>query len=284
MSARVNATELVTLPKSGALGNYLRVVLAAGLAVLAGPNERELGVTDQNYLASGLGQGNFCAVVHRRAPGTVNMVASGAITQYADVYADVNGKVSATPAGYYIGVAMTGTSNDGDYVEVLRSDDRAGLLYVNQAAGATVTNTVTETAFAEQFTFPANTLKVGDVIRIRAQALCTNTHLTDTLTLKLYIGATNIVATAAVDVATSDIGIIDCTLVVRTVGATGTFVAAGVQGLGTPGTVTAKPFNLASTAIDTTAAQLVKLTATWSVADPTNVVECDILTIARDVG
>jgi hypothetical protein len=86
-------------------------------------------------------------------------------------------------------------------------------------------------------------------------------------------------ATAAVDVANGDIGFFMCDIVIRTIGANGTFVATGVQALGVPGTVTAKPFFLASTAIDTTATHLINVNADWSVAAAANSCRLDILNV-----
>lgn len=117
---------------------------------------------------------------------------------------------------------------------------------------------------------PANTLKVGDTIRVRATVVVTNQNSTDTLTLTLKIGSTTIVATGAVDVATGDVGLIDAVLVIRTIGASGTFVASGSTNLGVPGTATTRAFMLASTAIDTTAAQSITMNYTWSVSHADN--------------
>jgi hypothetical protein len=281
---QVNTTPEITFPKTGALGPYLRVVMTGGLLALADANDREIGTLRQNYLASGLGQGNFANVISRHAPGTVMMIASGAITQFADVYADVLGKVTGNPTGYYIGMAMTTVTANGDQVEVLRVDDRGGMLFINPAVSNVITNTVAETAFNKSVTFAANTLKVGDFIHVIAHVACPATNSTDTLTLKLKIGATVVIATAAVDVANGDIALIDAIFIVRTIGAAGTFVAVGTQGLGTPGTVTAKPFNLASTVIDTTAAQQITVTATWSVANAGDQAQMDIFAVNRNGG
>jgi hypothetical protein len=286
MSAQVNNTPVITLPRTsgGSIGAFLRVVMTAGVLALADANDRELGVTDQNYLGSGLGQGTVGAIVDRHNPGTVFMTASGAISQYADVYADINGLISANPTGYYIGIALTSASTSGDYVEVLRVDDRGGMLYTSTGISNVITNTVAETAFNKTCILAANTLKVGDFIHILAHVLCPSTNSTDTLTLKLKIGTTVLVATAAVDVANNDIGLIDMVLCVRTVGGAGTFIAIGTQGLGTPGTVTAKPANLASTVIDTTASQTISVTATWSVANAGNQAQLDLLAVNRNGG
>jgi hypothetical protein len=276
---RVNATGVLTLPKSGALGPYLRVILSGGVLALAGAEDRDLGTTKERYLASGLGSSNFAAVVSRNVEGSVKMIASGAITQFAKVYGAASGKVSAAANGNPIGIALVATTADGDELEVLRLDEPSLKSYTSVAASAAVTNTTTETAFDKSYTFAANALKAGDVIRVRAQVIATATNSTDTLTLKLLIGTTTVVATAAVDVANNDIGYIDALIVIRTAGASGTLVATGIQGLGVEATATGKPFKLASTAVDTTAAQAITVSATWSVANAGNSCRLDVLNV-----
>lgn len=138
------------------------------------------------------------------------------------------------------------------------------------AASTAVTNTVsTEQDFSLTYSLPANTLIAGDVIRIFGHAIVSAAAGTDTLTVKVYIGATVIAATAAVNATTGDIVEFDLTLVFRTIGASGTFVAAGFVANGVIGTATALPLNLASTAIDTTAAKTIKASATWSATTAT---------------
>lgn len=278
---RVNATPMVSFPYNATVGPYLRVMLTSGQLVVAGALDREIGVVPKRLLTSGLGSATSAAIVTPNAEGTVRMIAAGAISQYAKVYGAASGKVSATANGNYIGIALAATTADGDEVEVLRLSSESGLVYSNVAASAAVTNTTDETAFDKSVTIPANSLKAGDVLVIRAQAIATATNSTDTLTLKLKIGSTVIIATAAVDVANGDVGYVDCILIVRTIGATGTIVASGVQGLGVPGTVTAKPFLLASSVVDTTAALAITVTATWSVANAGNSCRLDCLTVHR---
>lgn len=156
-----------------------------------------------------------------------------------------------------------------------------GKVYEAVAASAAVTNTTTETAFDKSYTIPANTLKAGDVIKIRAQVIATATNSTDTLTIKAKAGSTVLAATAAVDVADNDIAVIDIYVVFRTVGASGTMVAFGFVSLGVAGTATARPVSLASTSVDTTAAIALTVTATWSVADAGNSCRLDGLHVER---
>lgn len=155
----------------------------------------------------------------------------------------------------------------------------------NTAASNLITNTTTETTFSNgTVTIPKNTLAAGDVIRVRAQGIAPATNSTDTLTIKLKIGSTVIATTGAIDVANNDIFVVDASIVIRTVGATGTLVAYGTVSLGASGTATAKVFNLASTTVDTTADQTLTVTATWSVANAGNTVQMDNLLVEKVSG
>lgn len=177
-----------------------------------------------------------------------------------------------------------GTTADGDYCDVYHFPAGAGTvaLYTQTAASTAVTNTTTETLFDKSATIPANSLRPGDVIRVRGQGIATATNSTDTLTANLYVGGlagTSVASTGALDVANNDIFYIDAEIVVRDIGATGHIIASGIVNIGTPGTATCKAFNLASTAIDTTAAQVVGVSATWSAASAGDSCRLDILDI-----
>lgn len=169
--------------------------------------------------------------------------------------------------------------SNGDGTLVLATTNPTIPIYDSAQASTVVTNTTTPTTFDQNYTIPANTLKVGDVIHVHGEVSVPNQNSTDTLQLNLLIGATVIAATVALDVATNDIGFFDAEIVIRTIGASGTFVATGTQGIGTPGTVTAKPFVKQSTTIDTTAAQEIGIQATWSVASASDQARQDVLTI-----
>lgn len=155
-------------------------------------------------------------------------------------------------------------------------------LYVNAAASTAVSNGVTtEQFFDVTYTVGANSLKVGDILEIEGWAVVSVQASTDTLIVKVYLGGTAIVTTAAVDSAVGDIVHFKATVVVRTIGASGTFIAGGTQGNGVPGTVTAKPFFVASTAIDTTATQVIRASATFSATTATNTVALQTLRVNK---
>lgn len=154
--------------------------------------------------------------------------------------------------------------------------------YVMTAAGTALSNTTTETALGS-YTIPANRLSVGSVIRIRYQGIATATNSTDTLAVKLYIGGlsgTALISAAAIDVANNDLFGGEFTVVVRTIGASGTIVGYGTyKTTAAEGTATIKDDFLASTTLDTTASKDITVSGTWSVASASNSCRLDILNV-----
>lgn len=196
---------------------------------------------------------------------------------------DANNQGKADPSvGKFMGFCIVAAATGDSTVKVKlcpNSNFSRDLIYSSVAASAAISNTTTETAFDKSVSIPADTLKAGDVIRVRLQAVATATNGTDTLDVQLRLGTTDILATGAVDVANGDIAFIDADITIRTIGAGGTMVAAGHTAIGVPGTVTAKPKFMASTAIDTTAAISVNASATWSVANAGNSVRLDVMNV-----
>jgi len=175
---------------------------------------------------------------------------------------------------------------NGDTTGNVRLNDvgrLTGLLYNQVAAGTALTASSTETALGA-FTIPANVLKVGDKLRIRYQGIATATNSTDTLAVKLYIGGlsgTALISHAATDVANNDVFSGEYELTVRTIGASGTIVGCGTYKSvpAAEGTATYKDDILASTAIDTTAAQDITVSGTWSTTNAGNSCRLDVLSV-----
>lgn len=158
------------------------------------------------------------------------------------------------------------------------------IAYTNTAASTAVSNTTTETLFDKSYSIPANSLRVGQLIRIRYQVIATATNSTDTLAVKLYIGGltgTALISHAATDVADNNVVSGEYEVILRTVGASGTMVGCGTYKSvpAAEGTMTIKDDILASTAIDTTAAQVIGVSATWSVASASNSCRLDFLRV-----
>lgn len=157
------------------------------------------------------------------------------------------------------------------------------MLYNQDAAGTAHTNTTTE-ALAASYTMPANTLFQGAKLRIRFQGIATATNSSDTLTVKLYIGGltgTALLTSSSTDATDNDVFQGECELTCRTVGATGTFVAVGTftKVEAASGTATNVVAITASTAIDTTASQVIGVGLDWSAASASDSARIDIFSV-----
>lgn len=159
------------------------------------------------------------------------------------------------------------------------------LVYTNTAASTAHTNTTTEALFDTQFSIPANTLQVGSLIKVRFQGIATSTNSTDTLTIKLYMGGlagTALLVGTATDVANDNIFAGEWEGIIRTIGATGTFVGVGTHtnAPAASGTAVHDITEItASTTIDTTAAQVIGVGADWSVASASNSCRLDFMRV-----
>lgn len=213
-------------------------------------------------------------------PGTFKLVAAGAFAVGARLRPVDDGKVDdAQAAGGSLFLALEAASADGDIVEVLPLAEATGLLFANLADSAEVENTTTETAFDVSKTIDGTRLLAGDVLEIVARAYVVDQNSTDTLTLRLKVGTEEIVATAAVDVADADIGLIHAFVTVRAAGASGKLAASGHQALGVPGTVACLPFRKDEASEDLSGDVAVTVTAEWSVAHADNEVELENLIV-----
>lgn len=199
--------------------------------------------------------------------------------------------------------------NGGVYLEATRStarpvgtiirDSTNGKLYVSTnassaqyeplasfdsvltAAPAVIGGSTAEAAFASSYEIPADLLVAGTVISFQAVVTAVATVSTDTLTCRVRLGGvagTQIVTSGAVDVADNDIWIVKGQIVIRTAGASGTMFAAGSEILDAPGTAT-ESWVLQSTAVDTTAALDMVVTAEWSTTNA-NEARLDQLNVA----
>jgi hypothetical protein len=182
-----------------------------------------------------------------------------------------------------------GDTGDFRQVDGSSNDDpvlgwAGGVVYRNVARSTVHSNTTTEAAFDTSFTIPANTLKAGSVIKVRFQGIATSVNSTDTITIKLYIGGitgTAILTGTATDATANDIFTGEATIVIRTIGATGTFVAVASGNIVPAATRVAVPdYQItASTTIDTTAAQDIAVGCDWSVAHADNDAFLDIMVV-----
>lgn len=151
------------------------------------------------------------------------------------------------------------------------------------AAGTALTGSSTETLLGS-YSIPANTLAAGTVIKVRFQGIATATNSSDTLTVKLYIGGlsgTAVLTGTATDATNNDIFTGEVLIQIRTAGASGTLVAVASGNIVPAATGVAVPvFQItASTAVDTTAAQVIGVGGKWSTTSGSNSCRLDILVV-----
>lgn len=103
---------------SAAISQYARVTVSSGNVAAAGELAAWIGTATRATFASG----DDVAVRLRTAQGTHKMIASGAISQEAVVYGAADGKISATPNGNVVGIALEAASGNNSVIEVLVMD------------------------------------------------------------------------------------------------------------------------------------------------------------------
>jgi hypothetical protein len=213
---------------------------------------------------------------------TRTMVASLAILAGQDVYPAANGKITNLVTGTKLGIAREAATADGDEIEVEErpslNDWRAKIV----GPSSNIAATAADTAYDRSITVGANVCKIGSRGRIRAKVDVSATTGAETLLLqlKVYDGTNTVVlgATAAIDVANSDIGVIDVEFEMRTATQV---VAAGVAGLGVPVTATMRPTGVALSTLDPTAAWTITVTQTASSTGETSALSMLSVDITR---
>lgn len=205
--------------------------------------------------------------------------------------ADTDGSIVLTPGGTPSSPSdgAVWVTSAGIFVEI--NGSTIGPLYgpsllFAQTQTVTVANTATETnldgAGSGSKTIPAGYLKAGTSLRISAVGTHSATS-NPNLRIRFYFGSTVLLDTGnfstinSTNITWEFQGFITC----RTVGATGTINAQGyvVYAGGGYGR-SQNTFGMVNTAditIDTTATQLMKLTAQWGTASTSNSITCPIL-------
>jgi hypothetical protein len=153
------------------------------------------------------------------------------------------------------------------------------------AAGTSVENSTTETA-ASRGVIPANTLVAGSTIRLYAAGVVEDNNSTDTLKIRVRLGSSatpasnqELLGTLAVDAEDSDIYVVSGLIQVRTAGSSGTAVALfSYQDPDASGTAPKMSYK-ASFSLDTTVANNLDLTATWSVAHADNEMNSEMFVV-----
>lgn len=159
--------------------------------------------------------------------------------------------------------------------------------YAQVTDSAAIANTAVETAFNKTYSIPANSLAVGNIIRVKAFGTYGAVSLPN-LTLRIRIGANNVSLHAIT--AGTNTGLpwfVEVDVIVRAIGASGQIIVgpqnAISQANGTdPSGAQSKSYLLTgftTYTIDTTAAKTVDVTAQWGTASASNTITMRGLTV-----
>jgi len=275
VSIQIKASESAFSP-------YERVKLHTdGTATHCGAGDVGIGSVSGEYSSTRSDSSNVSVVLDIEV-GTQLGIAAGAITAGAYVYGAASGKLSATPVGSPVGIMspLSSASGSGSRIEFFPITKLVDS-FTQVAASSALTASSTETSLGS-FSIPANRLRAGTRIKVRAMVKATATNSTDTLTVKLYfngITGTAVASTGALDATNNDLALIDMELVIRTVGASGTVVAAGMATIGPAASATLKPVILDSSTIDTTIAQVIAVSGQWSTTSGGNSCRLDVMSV-----
>lgn len=162
----------------------------------------------------------------------------------------------------------------------------SNLIYVDGSVpgGNTIANTATETPFASTYTFGANTLTVGQTIRILLAGVYGTDVVPPTINVKIKLGSTVMIASGvltAVGSLTNRGWTAFADLVVTAIGASGSIEAQGFGEYGTAATtsLTVNMSNIAPITIDTTTSQALTVTITWGTSSANNTITLRIIEV-----
>lgn len=149
-----------------------------------------------------------------------------------------------------------------------------GNVHTKQAS-TTLTNSNVETTLATH-TLPANTVKAGTTVRVRGAVRVTGNAGADTLTLKLRLGGTALVTTAASAMVANDVARFDFLVTGRAApGATSSVEAEGLVTLSVAGVAGTKAYVLAPANYATNGTLDVDLRGQWSASSASDIAICE---------
>lgn len=155
----------------------------------------------------------------------------------------------------------------------------SGVVFANTTVPAAVSNTTTETDFAQNYSIPANDCQPGRVFRITAQGVYSIPTLTNPgITIKVKAGSTVLGTTGSNTLGTSVLTNrqwrVEFQFICLTTGVSGTVEAGGTFTRFTSATADAlwEMSNTAPVTVDTTTAQTLQISAQWSAAAAANTI------------
>lgn len=178
-----------------------------------------------------------------------------------------NSNATRTPGPYILGTCVTDVGASTAVGDVMLNC-RVGRLAGASVADSAAVTAQAETAFDKTVVIPAAFLVDGAVFRIRGMVFHTTFTGTETAIIKVKIAdgtnTTILAQSATFDGASSDLTVFDVMVTVRTDGSSGTLVSSGMIGIGAPAAGAVVVSGVASSTIDTTAANTISVTSTNS--------------------
>lgn len=197
--------------------------------------------------------------------GLTSLTLTGALSAAS---ASITGALSAAAT------TITGQLTTTDGVTSGNARIVGGNVHTKQAS-TTLTNSNVETTLATH-TLPANTVKAGTTVRVRGAVRVTGNAGADTLTLKLRLGGTAVVTTAASAMVANDVARFDFEITGRAVpGASASVEASGLVTLSVAGAHGVKTYVLAPANYATNGALDVDLRGQWSASSASDIAICE---------
>lgn len=142
-------------------------------------------------------------------------------------------------------------------------------------SGNTVSNTTTPTAFSSSYTFPADSLRVGNVISLKIRGWYGTDAVAPTLTMRIKLGSTLILDTGTFNCVAgiSNYGWwAENDIIVNSLGSSGEIESQGWAEFGTSSitSLSIPAFNVATIALDTTTSQIMTVDVKWNTASTAN--------------
>lgn len=215
------------------------------------------------------------------APGDAVIVKGAKINSTNDWHIAL--PVSSTFTGAIAAVAATFTGRVTTTDGVTSGDARivGGVVHAKQTT-TTVTNTTTETAIGSH-SVPANTIKAGTTVRVRGSFKCTGNAGGHTATLRIKLGAVELLNTSALNTVANDV--CEFEAIVSGRAAPGASVAlaslarASYQQGGTLSSAAAVKDAATYTGQATNGALTAQATIQWSAASASDIITCDQFTV-----
>lgn len=213
---------------------------------------------DFAYLISGKVSGSLSWYVAQTTVGLVALTLTGALAAAAATF---TGRVTTTD-----GVTSGDTRVVGGNVHT-------------KTTATTVANTVTETTIGSH-SLAANMIKAGSQVRVRGALRVTGVSGTPTVTLRLKLGSTTYIASAALNVIADDVVSFDAVITGRAApGASAEVVIEGAVMATQSGTPAVVPKVVAPANYATNGALAVAATVQWSAAHASNSLTCDSFSV-----